>query len=198
MELAQLKEKILRMDPYDFVNEHILSGDCKYFREDQVERVRALVSEATGITIKRSEIHIVGSAKLGYGLFEKKQRDGTVLPPFRAFSPTSDIDVAFSSPELFDTIWEELSSFAVSKPWMPHRMNKLGDYLVYGWLRPDHFPNEVRLHNYDRWNDKVKSLRRENFLDRRKISGALYRTKDFIAKYQAKGIKACKNEMETQ
>lgn len=197
MELAQLKDLILTSEPEDFVSNNILTGGCAHFSLGQIEYVRQSISEATGIEIAQDEIYVVGSAKLGYGLFEKKKSGGIVLPAFRKFDPLSDIDIAFASSRLFDLVWDELSSFAVSQPWMPHRMNKLGDYLVYGWLRPDHFPKEARLHNYDRWNDRVRKLGADRHLERRKISGALYRNVDFIRKYQARGINACKQLLET-
>ena len=196
MGLAQLKDAILTSEPEDFVKDHILNGHCKHFRQDQIDHIRQSVSQATGVNILPEEVYVVGSAKLGYGLFKKNRRDRAALPAFREFNRDSDIDIAFTSAELFDLVWDELSSFAVAQPWMPSRFGNLGDYLVYGWLRPDHFPREARLHRYDRWNDKIKSLGSDRFLDRRKISGALYRNTEFIAKYQARGIKACKNALE--
>lgn len=196
MELAELQNLIRHTSADDFVQSKILTKDCPYFKEEQLEHVRKNISDATGVEIKQDEIYVVGSAKLGFGLHEKTKRDGTILPAFRAFDAESDIDIAFASSELFDIVWHEVSNFAFSQTRFPTRINKLGDYLVYGWLRPDHFPRDTRLLNFDRWNDKIRALGRDNTLGRRKISGALYRNVEFITKYQARGINTCKKLLE--
>ncbi len=198
MQLTELIELIKELEPEEFVAQHILNGACPHFSEVQIEHVREVITEATGINIARNEIHVVGSAKLGFGLFEKKRRDMPALPAFRHFGPDSDVDIAFSSPHLFDQIWTELSSFAVQQPWLPHNMGKLGDYMIYGWLRPDHFPKGERFHLYDRWNDRIRGLPKDGLMARRKISGALYRDINFISRYQARGIKSCKRSLEAQ
>ncbi|QBF27620.1 hypothetical protein EXN22_18715 [Pseudomonas tructae] len=196
MDLAELQQLIRNSKPEDFVINNILSNDCPHFKPEQLEHVRKSIAEVTGINIKDNEIYVVGSAKLGFGLHQKTKRDGEILPAFRPFNADSDIDIAFASAELFDMVWQEVSTFAFSQTRFPARINKLGDYLVYGWLRPDHFPRDTRLLNYDRWNDKVRSLGRDQLLGRRKISGALYRNVEFVTKYQARGINTCKKLLE--
>lgn len=196
MDLAELQQLIRNSKPEDFVVTNILSSECPHFSPEQLEHVRRSVSEVTGIDIKENEIYVVGSAKLGFGLHEKRNKHGEILPAFRPFDANSDIDIAFASADLFDMVWQEISTFAFSQTIFPTRINKLGDYLVYGWLRPDHFPRDTRLLNFDRWNDRVRSLGRDPFLGRRKISGALYRNVEFITKYQARGINNCKKTLE--
>ncbi|MFV2949243.1 hypothetical protein [Pseudomonas japonica] len=196
MDLAELQELIRSSKPDDFVQNKILTNECPHFTLEQLLHVKQSVSEVTGVDIKDNEIYVVGSAKLGFGLHEKKKRDGTILPAFRPFDADSDIDIAFASAELFDIVWQEISTFAFTQARFPARINKLGDYLVYGWLRPDHFPRDTRLLNFDRWNDKIRALGREQILGRRKISGALYRNTEFITKYQARGINTCKKLLE--
>lgn len=196
MDLAELQRLIRSSKPEDFVTNKILASECPHFKPEQLEHVRKSVAEVTGINIKHDEIYVVGSAKLGFGLHQKTKHDGEILPAFRPFDANSDIDIAFASSDLFDMIWKEISTYAFSKAIFPARINKLGDYLVYGWLRPDHFPRDTRLLNYDRWNDKIRTLGRDKLLGRRKISGALYRNVEFITKYQARGITTCKKNLE--
>jgi hypothetical protein len=197
MDIDQLKSEILIHEPRDFVEKHIIRGVNNYVTDKQLEIIQNSVSRATGIKVQPCEIIIVGSAKLGYGLFEKKQKDQDVLPAFRPFSGNSDIDIAFVSSTLFDAVWNELASYAHGKPWMPHRMDKLGDYLVYGWIRPDHIPREARLRTYDIWRDTIRRLTASTYFHRRKLSGALYRDLEFLTKYQARGIAHCKAILES-
>lgn len=196
MDLEELKTKIRESEPIDFVEQYITINECENFTEDQISLVISDVSRNTGITIERDEIVVVGSAKLGFGLFEKKRRDQAALPAFRPFDAISDIDIAFASPRLFDAVWNELAAYACTKPYMPFRMNDLGHYMVYGWIRPDHIPRDARLRTYDQWNDTVRGLAVKPAFNRRKISGALYRDMGFVKKYQARGIASCKQRLE--
>jgi hypothetical protein len=196
MDVNQLKKLILTMNPNDFVEEHIIPKSYAHFSHDQLDYVRNKISEATGISISEDEIYVVGSANIGYGLFNKRTKSGQNYKAFREFSKFSDVDIAFASSTLFDKVWGEINSYANLQQFMPHRMNKLGDYLVYGWLRPDQFPKDVRFNYFDKWNDAVKELSREKILGRRKISGALYRDVEFIKKYQARSIAKCKKDLE--
>jgi len=143
-------------------------------------------------------MYVVGSAKLNFGLFEKKTRSGEILPAFRPFRPESDIDIAVASPPLFEAIWNELSAYANAKPWMPWNSGKLGDYLVYGWLRPDHFPKGSRLRRCDDWWDTFHALSADSRLGRRTVRGALYYSLDHLKRYQLRGLNQCRLNLESQ
>ncbi|MEF8717541.1 MAG: hypothetical protein V5B35_03745 [Candidatus Accumulibacter necessarius] len=197
MDIEELKYLILSNDPRDFVEQHVIGRPCAHITPDQIARIQHNITRATGVTIETAEIQIVGSAKLGFGLFEKKRQEQPTLPAFRRFGGDSDIDIAFTSPALFDAIWGELAAYAHGKPWMPHRMNKLGDYFVYGWIRPDHIPREARLRTYDGWRDEIRQLTASRHFDRRKLSGALYRNVEFLIKYQARSIANCRANLES-
>jgi hypothetical protein len=197
MNIGQLKSEILAHEPREFVEKHIIGGATTHVTDEQLDIIQNSISRATGIEVQRCEIIIVGSAKLGYGLFEKKRKNQSTLPAFRPFHGNSDIDIAFVSTTLFDVVWNELAAYAHGKPWMPHRMDKLGDYLVYGWIRPDHIPREARIRTYDIWQDTIRHLTASKHFNRRKLSGALYRDLEFLVKYQARGIAHCKAILES-
>lgn len=197
MDIEELKTLILSNEPREFVEQHVIGRDCLHFADDKIQLIRERIAKATGLAIQMDEIQIVGSAKLGFGLFEKKRKEQATLPAFRSFGGDSDIDIAFTSPALFDAIWDELAEYALGKPWMPHRMNKLGDYFVYGWIRPDHIPREARLRTYDSWRDEIRSLTASKHFNRRKLSGAIYRDLEFLIKYQSHSIANCKANLET-
>ena len=197
MDIEELKALILSNDPREFVEQYVIGNECVHITDDQIQLIQRSITRATGVAIQADEIQIVGSAKLGFGLFEKKRKEQATLPAFRSFGGDSDIDIAFTSPALFDAIWGELAAYALRKPWMPHRMNKLGDYLVYGWIRPDHIPREARLRTYDGWRDEIRKLTASRHFNRRKLSGAIYRDREFLIKYQARSIANCRADLET-
>ena len=195
MDLPTLKAALIELEPADFVRQHIVDAPCKHVSDQQIEYIRARIREAVGIEILPSEIQLVGSAKLGYGLFAKRRKDLPDLPAFRSYGPDSDLDVAITSSALFDLVWTELCDYALGKPWMPQRMKDTGNYLVYGWLRPDQIPFEARLRTLDSFKDRLRTLSISSVLGRRKISGALYRDISFLSKYQTRGIAQCRKEL---
>jgi len=198
MDLATLKANITSREADDFVRDFILDGPCLHIGQNEIEHIRVSLSEAVGIGIEPEELVIVGSAKLGFGLFEKKRKGAEALPRFRPFGPASDIDVAICSAKLFDLVWKELCDYALAKPWLPHIMRNTGNYLVYGWLRPDQVPYEARLRTLDCFQDRVRKLSNSSALGRRKISGAIYRDVSFLSKYQIRGITQCRKELHNQ
>jgi len=198
MDLATLKTNIASRGADDFVREFVLEAPCLHLDQRAIEHIRASLSEAVGITITPDEIVVVGSAKIGFGLFEKKRKDAEPLPRYRPFGPASDIDVAICSATLFDTVWKELCDYALAKPWLPHIMKNTGNYLVYGWLRPDQVPFEARLRTLDQFQDRIRKLSNSSALGRRKISGAIYRDISFLSKYQIRGIAQCRKELLDQ
>lgn len=197
MDVEEIKELIRKSDPREFVENHVIRGTSSFVTDDQILNIQKSISRATGIQIELDEIRIVGSAKLGYGLFEKRRKEQPTLPAFRPFGGNSDIDIAFTSSNLFDAIWSELATYALGKSWMPYRMNSLGDYLVYGWIRPDHVPWQARLGTYDSWRDEIRRLTASSRFSRRKLSGALYKNLEFLTKYQTRSIANCKAILES-
>lgn len=198
MDLATLKANITSREADDFVRDFILEGPCVHVDQNAIEYIRASLSDAVGITIEPQEVVIVGSAKLGFGLFEKKRKNEEPLPRFRPFGPASDIDVAICSAKLFDSVWKELCDFALAKPWLPHIMRNTGNYLVYGWLRPDQVPYEARLRTLDCFQDRIRKLSNSSTLGRRKITGAIYRDVSFLSRYQIRGVAQCRKELLDQ
>jgi hypothetical protein len=194
---AELKSQLLTTDLEDFVDSVVLSDGSPHFSPQQVLHVATALSAKFSTELTSENIRIIGSAKLGFGLFKKKTKEGEILPAFRAFRPDSDIDVAVICPQLFDLIWDELSTYANSTPWMPWNSGRLGDYMVYGWLRPDHFPKHVRLRRCDDWWDVFHALSADSRFGRRTIRGALYHSREHLRKYQLRGLNQCKLELES-
>lgn len=198
MTVDDLKTQLRSADLEEFVDSVVLTTESPHFSNDQIRHVSTSLAAKFSIEIDSVQICVVGSAKLGYGLFKKRTKTGVVLPAFRPFRPESDIDLAIISPHLYEIIWDELSTHANNFPWMPWDSGKLGDYMVYGWLRPDHFPKNIRLRRCDDWWDVFRALSSDSRLGRRSIRGALYHSLDHLRRYQLRGLNQCRAELETQ
>lgn len=113
-DLIALKQDLISLSPRDFYVKHILKSRNWYFSEylripdseiiDKIDLFKEIVS--SNFNISFHSVQIVGSAKVGYSLSEKK-----ILKPFHeetADSEASDIDVAIVSERLFSKIWDQL------------------------------------------------------------------------------------------
>jgi len=198
MTLDELKSRIRTNDLEAFVDEVVLSAGSPHFADHQIRRVLKILAAKFSVEKESISIRVVGSAKLGFGLLEKKLKTGEFLPAFRSFRPESDIDLAVISSRLYQLIWDELSTHANNSSKMPWDSGKLGDYMVHGWLRPDHFPKNVRLRRCDDWSDIFRSLSADRELGRRPIRGALYHSHEHLRMYQLRGLSQCRAELEIQ
>jgi hypothetical protein len=188
--------QLLTNDIEDVVDNVLLGGEAIHFNADQQRQVSRAVCSKFGVDEADLDLRIVGSAKLGFSISEKRKNGGTSLPRFRLFSPESDVDIAIVSERVFESIWDELSRHAYRKPWMPWDSGKLGDYMIYGWLRPDHFPKNVRLRRCDDWRDLFSRLSADSRFGRRAIRGALYHSLEHLRRYQLRGLSECRSALE--
>lgn len=192
MELEEFRSRILNDSIENILNEIILSDESVHVTNEQNEFIRKTLSEKFNVPIDDIKLIIVGSAKLGFSISEKS-RNEIFFPRYRLFSPESDIDIAIISKPIFDAIWNELSNYSFNIPYYPWRSNKLGDYLICGWMRPDHFPKKVRLRKCDDWWDTFRDLSSRQFLGRRKIRAGLFYGIEYLKTYQSKALIECKN-----
>lgn len=173
----------------------ILADSAGYVSGQDREYVRRRLAETFDAPVESVSLWIVGSAKLGFSITEKYQRGGPTLPRFRAFRPDSDIDVAVVSAPIFSAIWADLSRHAYRSPRLPWDSGLLGDYMVHGWLRPDHFPS-ARLRQCDQWWDLFHSLSADARFGRRSVRGALYNSYADLCHYHLRGLAECKQALE--
>lgn len=185
-------KKLLRSNDLDLLVDHILSrGEAPHFPEPKREHVRKRLASKFGVPSADVDVIVVGSAKIGFSLFDKEFNE-RLLPAFRPFDADSDIDLAVVSQPIFDLIWSDLVRHAYEQPSFPWQSRKLGEYLVHGWLRPDHFPKRRDLTRCDDWYNTFSSLTRDPNLGRRKIRGGLYYNVDCIRRYQLHGLNMCR------
>ncbi len=109
-----LKNDLLLLSPKEFYVKHILKSRNWYFSEylhvpdneivDKIDSFKEIVS--SNFNVSFHSVQMVGSAKVGYSLSEKK-----ILQPFHdetAETESSDIDIAIVSERLYSTIWDQL------------------------------------------------------------------------------------------
>jgi hypothetical protein len=175
---------------FDFLlDEVLLASEAVHVSPDNIAFLKQTISVAFGI---KSEVRvwIVGSAKLGFSISEKRA-EGVVLPRYRTFSSASDIDVAIICNEIFELLWHELSAYAHRAQPFPWDSKRLGDYLVCGWFRPDHFPGYAHLRYCDTWWNVFRRLSADIRYGRRKVRGGLYADVEHLKRYLNRSLSEC-------
>ena len=190
----EFKRQLLTRDLDDFVREVVLASEAAHFGVDEHDYVKVRIAESFGVEVSDVQLWIVGSAKVGFSLMEKRVGNN-LLPAFRPFSAASDVDVAVVCTAIFNSIWTELSRYANRSPVMPWNSGKLGDYLVHGWLRPDQFPRG-KLIKCNLWWDIFRRFSTDRRLGRRKLRGGIFQSVDDLLLYQKRGFKRCLKELE--
>lgn len=176
----------------EYLLEHVIfQEEAKHVSSENIQHLRAALADKFACPIDSIKLWIVGSAKLGFSITEKHMYGAPTLPRYRDFSPTSDVDVAVVCPPIFNLIWDELSSHANQNGRLPWDSKELGDYLVYGWLRPDTFPIKARLRRCDDWWDLFHALSADARYGRRKVRGGLFHSEDQMKRYQRRAISEC-------
>lgn len=165
---AEFRQLLKEADPLDIVNSVLLTRPAAHLPLEKVEYIGSCLAASYGIDSHDVQVIVTGSAHLGFSLVEKK-KDNRFLPRYRSFSAESDFDVAIISIPIFDLIWHELSVYFSRAALFPPDTGRLGDYLVSGWLRPDHFPMQRRLPFCNNWFSVFDRLSRNSMFQRRKV-----------------------------
>jgi hypothetical protein len=191
----QLKFELTNLDAEQFFDTHLTSGGSKYFSDEKIEYFCRAFSENFDLQLNKDSVVMVGSAKLGFALHEKKTRNQPNLSAFRPYGPDSDVDLAVCDSDFFRKIWYELSAHACLQNYCPWNHKKLADYLIYGWLRPDQFPKDRALTHCDRFYQTLGSIRRDRKNGHPKLSVALYYSHEQLKRYQSRSIALCKDKL---
>lgn len=187
----QFKALCLEKSAEDIVDDLLLTEDALHVSASDREFIATQLANKFGLEASRVKIWITGSSKLGFSIVEGR-KNGQHLQRYRPFSPISDIDVAVVSPALYDLIWEDLCVFAHGHAWLPWDSKKLGDYMVYGWLRPDHFPHGKTRRGNDWW-DTFRALSSNPRFKRRTVRGGLFHSVGDLRRYLRRAVVECIN-----
>lgn len=183
------KKLLLDLPAAQIVDEYVLSDDPgPYTSKDALNVLRERARSVFGLTGQQPiDVIVVGSAKLGFSILEKRGRDG-YRPAYRSYEPgVSDIDVAVVSPALYGKLWVELARYGACQDHFPWRTADLADYMLHGWIRPDKFPVNGPQRCKD-WKDLVSEVGRSEHFRYKKLRCALYHSKAFLNHYQQRGV----------
>jgi len=197
VEIDQFKQLLLTQDLEYVAEKTLLSDAAIHFDETSKQYVKSSISGIYSIDTNDLNLWVVGSAKLGFSITEKKKK-GITYPRFRPFTAESDIDIAIVSPKICDLIWRELSLYGYKQYLFPWNSGVLGDYLVYGWFRPDKYPKRQKLRRCDDWWDLFARLSSDSRLGRRQIRGGLYYSYEFLKQYQIHSLADCRLALEVE
>lgn len=196
MTVDEFKAELTSRSADEIVEDYVLGGAAIHVREADRLYVAKRLAEKYGVAVDDTGVWIVGSAKLGFSISQKRLRNGRWLRRFRPFRPSSDIDVAVVSPPIYRLISADLSRHAYSVAGrLPWDSGQLGHYLVHGWVRPDHFP-KVRLRHCDAWWDIFNEFSRDPRFRRRKVRGALFHSFEDLVLYHSRSVRDCQQAME--
>ena len=194
--VEQFKDLCRTKSAEDVVDEVLLIEDAVHVPEENRAYLLSRLASTYGVKETDLRLWIVGSAKLGFSMVEKR-KNGLVLPRYRPFTGISDIDTAIVSPEIFRLIWDELSIYAHGQPWMPWDSGRLGDYMVYGWLRPDHFPGGQRVRRCNDWWDLFRRFSADDRFGKHSVRGGLFYSVSDLRRYLRRSVLVCiQNERE--
>jgi hypothetical protein len=166
----------------EIVDRHILFGTPYIFKaeEDKYYSLKRVI--ASEFDVSTSNVVMVGSAKLGYSIAPKKL--------WRPIQENSDIDMVIISDQLFDSFWKQLLDFNINLTYRTEKdqemYNEFLEYFFKGWLRPDKFP--FKYPSKQKWFDFFSSISYKEY-DKRKVTGAIYRSEHFFKLYHEINIK---------
>jgi len=187
----EFRRRLREVGSQAIVDEYILNDASEYISKASIAKIGARICATYQVVQADLDIWVVGSAKLGFSLTEKRTKAGFTLPRYRKFRPESDIDIAVVHPAVFAAIWNELTIHAHNAGRWPWDSGRLGDYLVCGWFRPDHFPRHARLMRCDQWHDCFRALSNDVTLGRRQVRGGLFYSREQLARYLQRAVDDC-------
>jgi len=192
----EFKDLIPRHSDSEIVTQIVLPGAAAHVSDENIKYLSLRIAETFGVESDEVRLHVVGSAKLGFSLSEKRKKNGEILRRYRPFGSGSDIDLAIISSKVFSMIWSDLSAYAYrNAKYMPWDSKKLGDYLVHGWLRPDHFPR-ARLSRCDLWKDLFRSLSSDRRFGWKPVRGGLFYAESDMVSYYSRSVKEYRLALE--
>lgn len=182
----------------DFARKRVLHRIPHIFigNEDGYYEFRKRISEFFG-NVPYNQIHICGSANLGFSPLKRK-----------LFDFDSDIDVAIVSSELYDAIMKEIRELQYSyrnndKLFTEYELKQYHSFLEYtaiGWIRPDKLPTALQIGKMkDLWFQFFNDLSYgKSEVGNYEVRAGLYKTYEDLEIYTLDGLKKIRSEMEAE
>lgn len=199
-----LRGDLLSLEPKAFYMKHIVKSHNWYFSDylcfsqdeivDKMDYFKEIVSGM--LSVNFHNVQIVGSAKVGYSLSPSK-----LFSPFHdecPDKPSSDIDIAIISEQLYKKFWDELRQ-AKKIRYKQAYYNHLTESIFRGYI------NEKDLIKVDgicdEWGSLIRPINvvlQDNLGFVHPITYRVYRSWDDLEEYQLIGISKAKKYLEEQ
>lgn len=173
---------VIENDNRAIVERFLFHGQCYAISEDSHFTIKQRIAQEFGIDVS-TDLFVVGSAKLGFSISPSQR--------WKHFDDESDVDVAIISHELYQTVWHEVYDYSNSGADWPNK-ERFQKYLFRGWIRPDYLPTGPTFQFVEQWWEFFRALKAEEIAGPYKIAGALYHDIEFLRKYHANAVAACR------
>ncbi|MFZ1700210.1 MAG: hypothetical protein WBO10_05845 [Pyrinomonadaceae bacterium] len=180
MQIAEFQRIIRVTDKTTIVRRIILERGCEMLSPEIENNLCGAVSKR--FDVDEENIHIVGSAKLGFSIKPKSR--------YQAFHDDSDIDLAIADPSLFERVWTEVHAYVQTGEFWEKEREFYG-YLQNGWIRPDLLPNANSFDFTTTWWNYFNALTASGRFGRYPIRGAIYMNRFFLETYQTICVEQC-------
>jgi hypothetical protein len=185
IEVDAFKADLRAYSTSELIQKKLIFGDCQMLDKERYFLLRLAIAKQ--FKVHPNEVLVVGSAKLGFSIAPRKK--------YRHFGDKSDIDVVIVSNALFSDVWAAVYSFWKDKAiWDTEADFK--KYLFRGWIRPDKLPPSTKFTFSKEWWEFFREITTSGDYGPYKISGALYKSWDFLESYQHFAVQYCKDELE--
>jgi hypothetical protein len=192
--LDEFKRLLVTKHVKEIVEQIVIGGGAKHVSGTQLIYIQQAICAKFGLELNDVNLYIVGSAKLGFSIVEKSGKPSGFMPRYRSYRPgQSDVDIAVVSGKLFQMLWHELAIHSHNSRPFPRESKRLGDYMVIGWLRPDHFPRIPSPSKIASWSELFRSLSTDHNLDYKKYSGGLYFSHQHLLRYHERAVQECQH-----
>ena len=183
--IARFQEDLITLTDGIVFQKYIAFGDSYILTPERYFELKHDISVKFGI--HSTQVILVGSAKLGFSIAPNKR--------YQHFRDESDLDVAVISQDLFDGLWSiAFDYWNVAGYW--YRGAKFKDYLFRGWVRPDYLPPNVQSAND--WFEYFRQLTSSQKFGPFKISAGVYKSWQFLERYQEIAIAQCRQSLRVQ
>lgn len=178
------KEDLKRYSTHELVQKKLIFGGSIILDDDKYFSLRQKISKK--FKVHPNEVLIVGSSKLGFSIAPNKR--------YVHFGDISDIDVVIVSDELFSNVWSSVYSAWKDKIFWETE-DDFKKYLFRGWIRPDKLPPSNKFTFSKEWWEFFREITVSGDFGPYKISGALYKSWEFLESYQQFAVQYCKDEL---
>lgn len=174
--IATFKDCLIKEGVEQALTAYVLQHGSSVLGAEMEGKLRTTIAERW--EIDGASVFLVGSAKLGFS-----PKPGQY---FKAFSASSDIDIAIVSSDLYATIWREVQQMYSAGEYFDFDAFK--HYHLAGWIRPDKMPSQNIYRRCREWWDYFRELSSREDLTRTKIRAGLYYSEYFLRHYQLGGL----------